>query len=109
MIVFVICRHAVFWKDGIEVNNNVLNGIRRLLTGIADRREHRQALPLTDMWVEVATGGDGGTWRNHCQKLLDMLLTTPRCMVGPEGVQKWSRNHKIQSGHHRNPGERHPL
>src|ERR1700694_3496298 len=108
MVVFVICRHAIFWKDGIEINNNVLNG-RRILTGIADRREHRQALPLTDMWVEIATGGDGGVRRNHCKQLLDMLLTTPRRMIGPERVQKWSRHQKIQPGHRRNPGEHHPL
>src|SRR6266852_6090457 len=109
MVVFVIRRHAIFWKDRVEINNNVLHGIWRILTRIADRREHRQALPLTDVWVEIATGGDGGIRRNHSQQLLDMLFATAWRMIGPEVVQEWGRNYKIQPGHHRNPGKHHPL
>src|SRR5947209_13307203 len=78
---------AILWEDGCKINNNILDSIGCILTGIADRRKYSQVLPFANMGIDGAASRNRGIRGNHCQESLNVLFAAARFVIGPEAVQ----------------------
>ena len=99
------CTYLVLWKDGAEINDDILD--RFVVDG--DIGENGNILPLAEMWVEARASRDRRVWRDLRQQLLDVRQTHGWNGRRPEDVQIWYQYKVVEGKHNDEPGAGNPL